>query len=538
MKLRWIPVCTLVSTLFIACPPPTGGPEVVSVFGVALDSATLVIAIAETAVLSATVEPVNADDKNVQWESSDESVVNVSSDGEVTGESLGAATVTVTTADGGFSDSCDVTVMIAGELDPTFGTLGFIVHHGAAGGSNADVGNDIAVDADGKIVVAGFSYNGTNNDMTLWRFNSDGTFDTTFNSVGYVIHNSAAGGNGRDEGHALAIDGNGKIVVAGLSERVLFNDTDVAVWRYNADGTLDTTFNSTGFAAHDKAGGSSGSVSDYAYGVTIDSNDKILVTGSSSSDTDMEMIIWRFDTDGTLDTTFNSVGYVANDDSGTDRDDCGIAITTDASGRIVVAGYYNNVLNGEDMALWRYTSSGAPDTSFDSDGVVFHHDAAGGNGYDRANALTIDANGKIVVVGSSAATLGTESDMVIWRYGTTGSPDTSFDSDGFAVYQGNSLASDLARDLVIDASGRILVAGSFRVLPGMNTDMIVWRYDSEGTLDTSFNMQGYVEHDNAAGGNGYDYAEGITIDEKGRILVTGRSAGSTTGTDMVVWRYR
>ena len=516
---------------------PSNGNGTVAVTGVSLDTAGFSTTIDTTTQLTCTVEPSDATDKSVSWESSDSGVATVDSGGIVTGVLEGEPTITVTTTDGGYSDTCDVSVVIAGVLDTTFNSVGYAVHHNAAGGGSSDSGAAIVVDGDGRILVTGSSWNGSNNDMAIWRYNGDGTLDTTFNSTGYAVHHNAAGGNGNDNGSAIAIDGDGKIVVAGSSELEAVNAPDIAVWRYNSDGTLDTTFNSVGYVTHNNAGGAGGNTWDYAYGMVIDNNGKIVVTGSSNSTADTEMVIWRFNSNGTLDTSFDADGFAVYDDTGTDRDDVGYGVAIDGNGKIVVAGRYTN--GGKyDMAVWCYNNDGSIDTSFNTTGFVSHNDAAGGNGYDYGYAVTVDADGKIVVAGSSSATLGTEDDMVIWRYNTNGALDTTFNAVGYAVYGGNTTAGDTGRAVAIDGQGRIYVAGFIRRMIGLKSDMIVWRYTADGALDTTFNSVGCVEHDSAAGGADTDLGYGVTIDQSGRILVTGSSNGGTTGGDMVIWRYK
>ena len=206
------------------------------------------------------------------------------------------------------------------------------------------------VDAVAKIVVAGFSFNGTSNDMSLWRYNSNMTLDTGFNTTGYATHNSAAGGNGIDEAESLLIDANAKILVAGFS----FNgsDEDIALWRYNSNGTLDTGFNTVGYLTHDNAAGGNGN--DEGKALALDKKSKIILGGYSTSLTGKDMALWRYDDGGTLDTSFNGIGYLSHDSAaGGFGDDTGNAVALDASENIVIAGRSNNGVN-DDMVIWRY----------------------------------------------------------------------------------------------------------------------------------------------------------------------------------------
>jgi len=119
-----------------------------------------------------------------------------------------------------------------GILDPDFGLDGIVVHDNAAGGSTWDMGLALTIDAAGKIVVAGMSMNASGIfDMVLWRYNADGTLDPTWDGDGIVVHDNAAGGRYFDVGEALTIDAAGKIVVAGYSGNASGND-DMVLWRY------------------------------------------------------------------------------------------------------------------------------------------------------------------------------------------------------------------------------------------------------------------------------------------------------------------
>jgi uncharacterized delta-60 repeat protein len=137
-----------------------------------------------------------------------------------------------------------------GELDTKFNsegsTPGIVVYNNK--GDDDDVGNSMYVDNNGKIYVTGFSKNSSgyyyNYDMVIWRYNGDGTLDTTFDRDGIVVHNNAAGGNGNDGGNSIYVDSSGKIYVTGYSYNRRSGDRrrnkDMTIWRYNSDGTLDT----------------------------------------------------------------------------------------------------------------------------------------------------------------------------------------------------------------------------------------------------------------------------------------------------------
>jgi uncharacterized delta-60 repeat protein len=424
-----------------------------------------------------------------------------------------------------------------GKLDTSFNGQGWATHAGAAGIDNEDEAYSLAVDSAGKILLTGFSQNAAgNSDMVIWRYNSDGSLDTTFNGQGWVIHNSAAGGDSDDKGYHLAIDSSGKILVTGLSQNASGN-SDMVIWRYNSDGSLDATFNGQGWVIHNSAAG--GDSDDQGRSQAIDSAGKILVTGlSQNAAGNSDMVIWRYNSGGSLDNTFNGQGWVIhNSAAGGNSGDQGRSLVVDSAGKILVTGYSDRDTSYYDMVIWRYNSGGSLDTSFNSQGWVTHHSAAGGDTDDRGRDIVIDSAGKILVTGKSDNAAG-DSDMVIWRYDSGGSLDTSFNGQGWVTH--NSAAggndSDTGSCLVVSEDEKILVAGFSGNVAG-DPDMAIWRYSSNGNIDTSFNEQGWLIHSDATAVDSWDFSFGIVIDPLGRILIAGSSELVVGSYDMVLWRY-
>jgi uncharacterized delta-60 repeat protein len=421
-----------------------------------------------------------------------------------------------------------------GVLDTSFNNRGIVVHNKAAWGNSYDYsyhrGRSIYVDSNGKIYVTGYSWNSSNGDMVIWRYNSNGSLDTSFNGKGIVVHHNAAGGNSYDGGDSIYVDNNGKIYVTGYSMNSSGNE-DMVIWRYNSNGSLDTSFNGKGIVVHHNAAG--GNSYDGGNSIYVDNNGKIYVTGYSLNGRNKDMVIWRYNSNGSLDTSFNGTGIVIHHNAaGGNSDDFGSSIYVDSNGRIYVTGFsYNG--NDYDMVIWRYNSNVSLDTSFNGKGIVVHHNAAGGNGYDRGDSIYVDNNGKIYVTGYSMNSSGNE-DMVIWRYNSNGSLDTSFNGKGIVVHHnaagGNG--NDVGNSIYVDSNGRIYVTGfSYN---GNDYDMVIWRYNSNGSLDTSFNSTGIVVYHNTASNDGGD---SIYVDRTGKIYVTGNSYNGSNS-DMVIWRYK
>ena len=418
---------------------------------------------------------------------------------------------------------------LAGTLDPDFDGDGIVAHDNAAGGSGYDRGYAITIDALGKILVAGSSWNDNSySDMVIWKYHTDGRLDSSFDGDGIVVDDNAAGGDKSDAARAITIDASGRILVAGYSETSGSN-FDLAIWRYHPGGSLDSSFDRDGIVVYHHPGAESlaGGSSD----ITVDAAGKILVASTwRNASGNWDMVICRYNPDGSLDSTFDGDGVVVDDNAAVG------AMTLDASGRILVAGVNTNPLTGGSsaVAIWRYHADGSLDLSFDADGMVVQEYVP--SKYCDARAITTDASGKILLAGSSRNASG-NLDMAICRYHPDGSLDATFDGDGIVVHHnaagGNG--NDAGEAITLDAAGKILVAGTSDYFA--DTDMVIWRYKADGSLDESFDGDGIVVHHNAAGGNGYDAGEAITLDAAGKILVAGWSSNVDGNYDMVIWRY-
>ncbi|MBU0483316.1 MAG: hypothetical protein KKB30_02220 [Proteobacteria bacterium] len=306
----------------------------------------------------------------------------------------------------------------SGLLDPTFGNgHGFVIHNDAAGGDGDDMGYDITIDATGKIYVTGYSQNATQEaDMAIWRYTDSGLLDTTFgNGAGYVAYNGAAGGN--DVGRSIILDSTGRILITGAIYNDAA-ETDMVIWCYTDTGSLDSTFgdNSNGFTIHNSAAGGDGE--DVGHAITLDSTGRIYIIGRSQNDAQIyDLVVWRYTKAGILDTTFDTDGFLIQPNpAGSNDENKGNDITIDPAGRIYVTGQSRNISPYSEMVIWRYNDTGILDTSFGgSNGfTVFNNTGDETNSY-ASNSITLDPDGKIYVTGYRKNT-ALESDMIIWKY--------------------------------------------------------------------------------------------------------------------------
>ncbi len=369
-----------------------------------------------------------------------------------------------------------------------------ITHNNAAGGSGLDYGSSIALDSSGNIYVTGYSFNNSGNtDMVIWKYTSAGVLDTSFGSGGIVVDDNAAGGSGLDYGSSIALDSSGNIYVVGYSTNSSGN-RDMVIWKYKSSGVLDTSFDSDGIITYN------GSGSDDGNSIVLDSNGSIYVTGYSDNS---NMTIWKYTSSGILDTSFDSDGMVKYD-SGTyynsEYSYIGKSMVIDSNGDIYVSGTLFSPFFST-MYIWKYSNSSLSD----------YKDSSGSNG----ESIALDSSGNIYVSGYRKENrYGTF--MKTWKYTNFQNLDTSFNSDG--VLEDGTRDSS-GNSVVVDSSGNIYVSGT----KGDNT-MAIWKYTSTGTLDTSFDSDG-IAKSNGTGSS-------AILDSNDNIYVTGSING-----DMAIWKY-
>ncbi len=290
------------------------------------------------------------------------------------------------------------TGFVGGAGTSAWGTVTTFIDADANG---TDTAYSVALQSDEKIVVAGIS----GSFSALARFNANGSLDTSFNGTGKVKFSS--GGS-----QSVAIQSDGKIVVAGVS--TLYPDSDFALSRFNANGSMDTTFNGSGFLRTDF-----NNSYDWARSVVLQSDGKIVVAGYSAG----KFALARYNANGSLDTSFNGTGKVTTDFNG--GGDYGNSVALQNDGKIVVAGRSHDG-NSYDFAMARYNTDGSLDTSFNGTGKVTT-DFNGGD--DLGNSVALQNDGSIVVAGSSVVS-GTDTAFALARYNANGSLDTSFNGSG------------------------------------------------------------------------------------------------------------
>ncbi len=383
-----------------------------------------------------------------------------------------------------------VKFLLAGELDFGFGAGGKVTTQFGASTSEALA---VALQPDGKFVLAGYSLGSSNSDFALARYNGDGSPDTSFGVGGKVITGI---GTADDTAFALVIQpADGKLIAAGSS----FNgrNDDFALVRYNTDGTLDGTFGAGGIVTTNF-----NNTFDYIDAVALQTDGKIVAAGYAFNGSFFQLALARYNLNGTLDNTFGFGGLVTT--RFTNFDDLAHAIALQTDGKIIVAGEADT-----DFAVARYNSDGSLDTTFDGDGKVRTSLVM----FDSAYDVAIQLDGKIVAAGEAGNS--NNSDFAVARYNADGSLDAAFDGDGrLTTPIGGS--NEIATSLALQADGKIVVGGF--TFNGANDDFALVRYNPNGSLDSSFGTSGKVTTDFAA--SSFDYISALAI-QSSRVIAVG-----------------
>jgi uncharacterized delta-60 repeat protein len=420
-------------------------------------------------------------------------------------------------------------IMSAGTVDTKFNNpLGYVIKQFSDGQINS--GNSVAIDRGGRIVVTGSTTYNTDNtySMFITRYTTDGSLDTSFNVTGYVTKQFTAEQSAF--GRSVAIDSDNRIVVTGYTYNT---DTTYSMFitRYTTDGSLDTSFNVTGYVTKQYTIGQNTG----GYSVAIDSGNRIVVTGDTNdANNTLSMFITRYKTDGTIDDTFNGTsGYVTKgflDGQNTG----GYSVAIASGDRIVVTGYTTDANNTDSMFITRYNTDGTIDDIFNPNlGYVTKQFLDGQNtiGY----SVAIDSGNRIVVTGYTS-TSGNIFSMFITRYNTDGTIDTTFNPNlGYVTKQFLDGQNTFGESVAIDSGNRIVVTG-YTSTSGNVFSMFITRYNTDGTIDTSFNnSSGYVIVQYT---NGHStVGNSVAIDSGDRIVVTGDTFDDNDTISMFITRY-
>jgi uncharacterized delta-60 repeat protein len=435
-------------------------------------------------------------------------------------------------------------------LDLTFGNGGKVLTDFTG---STDVGNALAIQPDGKIIVGGSAANTHTNgtDYGLARYHVNGTLDSSFGTGGKVL--TDVGGLG-DIIAAIALQSDGKIVAAGFS--FTENIFDFSVVRYHANGLLDTSFGNGGKVITDFQNND-----DEAFAMVLQPDGKIVVAGlTADSSFKLDFALVRYLSNGALDPSFGTGGKVVTDFFGSD--DQGFALLRQGDGKLIVAGAAINTKSFEsEFALARYNENGTLDDTFGAQGKTTTAFEEGSS----VSSLLLLPDGKIIA-GGFAFTSHDENrpahgevsgNFALVKYKTDGSADESFGASG-KVTTDFFGEDDSINSLILQTDGKIVAVGSAVTIhreerltekvtrfnriqkPHIITageldpsDFALARYLGDGSLDDSFARDGKATVELAPDVN---IAFAAALQSDGRVIAAGR-AGSFAEPDFGLARF-
>lgn len=375
---------------------------------------------------------------------------------------------------------------------------------------------DMAIQNDGKIIVAGSIYMGSgNDDMAVARYNADGSLDNSFGSNG-IVNIDFNGGN--DDASSVAIQSDGKIVIAGRAQNASNNNSDIAVIRLNSDGSPDNSFATTGKYQLDV----DGYAFDYALDIALHTDGKIVLVAMAGTDMFAKTAIIRLNTNGTLDNTFDGDGIIKPFSFGSFTLSSLYAVTIQSDGKILIGGSKNN-----NFAVARLNSDGSLDNIYGADGIY-----SSTTPVVSECKLELQNDGKLVATYSSAS----QNEVRMVRINSNGIEDAAFGVNGTVITQisSNTAYPEFSKGIVIQPDGKIIVAGS-SYTTSFDSDYLVIRYNSDGSIDNSFGTSGNGIVTTSVEANDDDRGKVVKLQSDGKIVVAGSSCIGSC--DFVLLRY-
>jgi uncharacterized delta-60 repeat protein len=416
-----------------------------------------------------------------------------------------------------------VSPAFAQQIDSSFNINGRVI---TPIGNASDRGIDMTIDNNDRVVMAGQTFNGVDNDMALVRYNTDGSPDRSFGNNGIVV---TPIGNGNDYSDGVAIQTDGKIVVCGY-----FDDgatlLSIVLLRYNEDGTLDPAFDGDGIVKFNVS-----ERDDLARDVKIQPDGKIVITGFAFNGSDNDILFARFNADGSPDLSFNQTGFrllpVGSSNDAT------FQLVLQPDNKILAAGYIITFDLSKNIVIVRLQPDGSLDNSFGNAGISLSAwaDPIYPN-FDAAYSIALQ--GDKILLGGYARGLFFDVDnyIAVARYTESGLLDSSFGSNGvFKTIFGpvdNELSENVTA-LAVQADGKIVASANSSII-GYNADFLMFRLDVNGTLDNSFGGNGFVSTTLSLGD---DLAGSVAIQSDGKIVLAGYSFDSTRDYDFAAVRY-
>ena len=341
-----------------------------------------------------------------------------------------------------------------------------------------------------------------------------GSLDLSFGTGGKVVTSIT---NGADKAYGVAIQTDGKILVAGFSSSAI-TGKDFSLLRYNTDGTLDVTFGTNGIVNTDVQLGSE----DEAFSIALQADGKIILAGYSDDGSNKNAALCRYQTNGNLDSTFGNNGKVLSDFENNQQDEIKVVKVHPLTGNIVVGGASIISSSVSKPVVARYLPNGSLDTSFDNDGIRLLWITNLDYQYlYSVEDIAVQPNGKITAVGwRDFPALDWDADKWVCRINSDGTVDNTFSNDGVEVYNGSFNGNDKAFGLLLRPDNSILLAGA-GYLSTLAYDFTLNEISTDGSnvLNSSNNDFGSTKD---------DVAYALLEDVNGKLISVGTSSTNTT----------
>jgi uncharacterized delta-60 repeat protein len=383
-----------------------------------------------------------------------------------------------------------------GTLDGAFGNSG-VQLDGFGGGQS--VFNSVRIDSNGRLVLGGYDQ-AVHNEFLVARFNSDGSADTNFNGAGYVETPNTYD----DIAFDVEIQPDSKILLTGHSNpTATFYQTQLV--RFNTDGSLDSSFGSSGISDFHVGSGSQG---DSPTNTIVQADGSIVVNVSVFASGVSEFGVARLLSNGSLDGAFGTGGRAIVSVTGADSNN---SLVIQNNGELLLTGFSN----WKDLSVIELSTVGTLDNTYGTAGSVITcpGNCSGTNSY---NSSQLQSDGKLVAAGGVTQSAYTDEDFLVARYTSTGSLDSSFGIGGYAIIRIGPY-DDVVNSVIVDpTSGKIIAAGYSN--DGTNDQVAIVRLNTDGSLDTTFNGTGILV---LSEGTGDSEIDGLAIQSDDKLVACG-----------------
>lgn len=400
-----------------------------------------------------------------------------------------------------------------GTLDQTFGNNGVVV---TSIPGLVEEPRHIALQSDGKILIAGQLEGGALIDFFVARYNTDGSLDNAFGAGGIAQYD--IGNGAEDSARDLIPMLNGQIMVVTRALDIVSGDMLAGLTRLNADGSLDMSFGTGGTVLHSITGSDLN-----PQHVQVQMDGKYLLSGRTDEFQDAELLVMRCNTDGSLDTTYGNGGFVTV--GAFNSFDIAANAQLLLSNELLCVGWaFDDVAGDDTRTIWKFDVNGDPVNSFGNAGLVTMMDFTGVDLYRAvvANLTHLFAGGSV--------TPASNSDMVVNKFDLNGQLDVSFGSAGTVLYD-HAGQNDDVQELFLDQNGKVLVAGTVRQATG-EEDFGLLRLNADGSLDNSFGTVGVFTYNEVLD----DDVETAIVQPDGKVLLLGVTDDGGPNQDIMLVR--